>query len=222
MCGRYTFVPSPDVVDLFEIENTDFELRANYNVAPGQVMPVVAQQSPQRFYHMKWGLVPFWAKDPRIGYKMINARGEELPQKPSFRAPLKNKRCLIPATGFYEWDKSGKTKIPYYFKLKHRNIFAFAGLYDIWKDPNGQQIYTYTIITTEANGVVGKIHNRMPVILRRKDEKVWADNSRYEPAALSKLIRPYADEEMDMYMVSTQVNSPAHNEAALINRLNSK
>lgn len=218
MCGRYTFIPTPDILELFEIQNREFVLAENYNVAPGQIMPVVTMNSPKKFSQMKWGLVPFWAKDPKIGYKMINARGEELPQKPSFRGPLKNKRCLIPATGFYEWDKKGKTKIPHYFRLKNREMFAFAGLFDSWKDGSGQEIQTYTIITIEANELVGKIHDRMPVILKKEDEEKWADNSAYDQKELGKLIRPYNEEEMEEYIVSNRVNSPENNDGQLIVR----
>jgi len=203
-------------MDLFEIENDDFELQPNYNASPGQILPVITMNSPKRIGLMRWGLIPFWAKDPKIGYRTINARSEEISQKPSFRGPLKNKRCLIPASGFFEWDKKGKEKIPYYFKLKDREIFAFAGLYDTWKDPSGAEIYSYTILTTRANGVVGKIHDRMPVILKRAEEEIWADNSEYDPANLAPLTEPYPESEMIMYPVSKAVNSPTNNRPEIL------
>lgn len=122
---------------------------------------------------MKWGLVPFWAKDLKIGNRMINARAETLDRKPSFRHFLKSKRCLVPSSGFYEWKRVGKSKVPHYIKLKKREIFSFAGLYDIWRDGEGNEHKTFTIITTEPNGTLKPIHDRMPVILRQECEEAW-------------------------------------------------
>ncbi len=216
MCGRYGFVPPHDFYERFDVDNEIEDLRDNYNVAPGEIMPVITTQSPKKVYLMKWGLVPVWAKDPRIGYKMINARSEGIEKKPSFRGPIKNKRCLIPASGFFEWARVGKEKTPYYFQLKTKEVFAFAGLYDIWTDAEGRETKTYTIITTSANGVVGKIHDRMPVILHAKDEAVWVDNSKYEEEKLLDFLEPYPDHEMISYRVSQRVNSPANNDSELL------
>jgi putative SOS response-associated peptidase YedK len=216
MCGRYGFVPPHNFYERFEVENTDEDLQDNYNVAPGEIMPVITTKSPRRVYKMKWGLVPFWAKDPRIGYKMINARAEDINHKPSFRTPLKSKRCLVPASGFFEWHRAGKEKTPYYFKLKDREIFAFAGLYDIWKDVEGKEWWTYTIITTEANGVVAKIHDRMPVILAEKDEQLWVDNTSYNEEKILALLKPYPEKDMTSFRVSTRVNSAQNNDPDLM------
>lgn len=216
MCGRYPFVPNPSFMQDYEIENDDFELQPNYNTAPGQTMPVVTMNSPKTLVAMQWGLIPFWAKDDSFKYKTINARSEEVDTKASFRGPIKNKRCLIPASGFYEWDKKGKEKLPYLFKLKDRENFCFAGLYDIWKDKTGKEIYSYTILTTKANRLVDQIHDRMPVILSKEDEELWADNSEYDPKVLAKLMQPYPASKMGSFRVSTNVNKPSNNTKELL------
>ena len=216
MCGRYGFIPGQDFITRFEIENAEFELRPVYNAAPGMIMPVVTQNSPKKIEHMKWGLVPFWAKDPRIGYRMINARSEGIETKPSFRASLKNRRCLIPASGFFEWARVGKEKTPYYFRLKSSEMFAFAGLYDIWKDAENVEMRTYTIITAGANELVARIHDRMPVILSPKVGDLWADNSAFDPSRLLPLLKPYPEDEMNSHRVSPLVNDPTNNSADIL------
>jgi putative SOS response-associated peptidase YedK len=148
---------------------------------------------------MKRGLIPFWAKDTKIANHTINAQSEDAATKPSFRAPFKNKRCLIPANGFYEWGTVGGQYQPYYFKLKSGEMFAFAGLYDIWKDVEGKGFKTFTILTTQANKVVGKIHDRMPVILHQKDEVIWTDNATFDLRKLSAVMRPYPDAVLESY-----------------------
>jgi putative SOS response-associated peptidase YedK len=217
MCGRYIFIPDKEKFYYdFEIENDDFELQDNYNVAPGEIMPVITRNSPKRLQHMKWGLIPSWSKEPKMMFSTINARSEEISAKPTYRGPLKNKRCLIPATGFYEWDRKGKQKIPHLFLLKNRRTFAYAGLYDIWKDVEGHELYTYTILTTKANSLVGKIHDRMPVILDKEDEEIWANNSDFDFDKLSKLFKPYPDSQMISHRVSQRVNAATNNDPELI------
>lgn len=219
MCGRYTTNLPPEVFEALEITNKEFELHASYNVAPGQSMPVVVAHSPKQFETMKWGLIPFWAKDPKIAYSTINARCEDISSKPAFRAPLKNRRCLIPASGFYEWEKlDAKHKQPYYFRLKSREWFCFAGLYDVWKDASGYEVKSYTIITTAANSVVERVHGRMPVILKASDYDTWADNSSYSPELL-ELLKPYPAHDMVAYPISAAVNSPRNNRPDLIAEL---
>lgn len=151
---------------------------------------------------MRWGLIPSWAKDPKIGYKMINARSESILEKPSFKKPFLSQRCLIPASGFYEWQHLDNKKIPYYFKLKDQDLFAFAGLYDEWKDPEGYPLKTFTIITTEPNEVVAPIHNRMPVILPEKSEDIWLDHTISDPQKLLSLLTPYKNSEMILEKLS--------------------
>ena len=147
MCGRYTLIETDGLNTCFDADNDLKDLCPNYNVAPGQIMPVVNHNSPNKLELMKWGLVPFWAKDSQIGYKMINARAEGIQDKPSFRSALKTKRCLVPTTGFYEWKKENDIKQPYFIHLKNQEMFSFAGLYETWKDAEGNELKTYTIIT---------------------------------------------------------------------------
>lgn len=157
MCGRYGFIPKKDVFERFGLEA--IELAADNNIRPGTIQPVIIGHKIEM---LRWGLVPFWAKDPKIGYKMFNARAEDIEKKPSFREPFKKYRCLVPANGFYEWDKNKK---PHFFRLKDEEYMAMAGLFDTTD--------TYTIITTEPNKIVGKVHHRMPVVLDRESEAKW-------------------------------------------------
>ena len=201
--------------------DNDFNLEPNYNVSPSFVMPVITKNSPKKIQFMKWGLIPSWAKDPSIGNKLINARAESILEKPSFRNSFKNKRCLVPATGFYEWKKDENTKIPYYFKPKDDSIFSFAGLYDVWVDAEGKEILSYTIITTEPNELMRPIHNRMPVILRIEDEDKWLYlHSKY--SELIDLLKPSEIETLEKYQVSSEVNNPRNNSEILIKKYNPK
>lgn len=204
----------------FEIDDLENypQLEPDYNVAPGKFMPVVTRNSPNKITIMKWGLIPSWAKDPKIGYRMINARADSIAVKPSFRAPFKKHRCLVPASGFYEWKQLPDKKIPYYIKLKNDGLFAFAGLYDIWKDAEGKEIFSYTIITTSADDLMKPIHDRMPVILAKSEEDLWLDNSS-SVEDLEKLLDPYPAKEMEVYEVSSNVNNPRNNSEELIKRV---
>jgi putative SOS response-associated peptidase YedK len=216
MCGRYTFTLPSDFAARFGIENMEPDLEPRYNVAPGQILPVVVSNSPNRVELMRWGLVPSWAKDPKIGNRMINARAETVATKPAFRRPFVARRCLVPATGFFEWQKQGSRKTPFYIRLKDQSLFAFAGLYDVWRDREGQELKTYTIITTTANGVVAPIHDRMPVILKQADEATWLDPGLRDQAALQRLLAPYDAEQMEFFPVSTRVNDPRHESADVL------
>lgn len=206
MCGRYTFTPDNNFYQRFDIQNSLDALENRYNVAPGQEMPVITRNSPNRVTIMRWGLIPFWVKDPAIGYKTINARMESVQLKPAFRKPFQNNRCLIPANGFYEWSRATQPKKPYYFKLKNNKSFAFAGLCDSWKDENNMEINSYTIITTTANSLVGQIHNRMPVILAKENETVWLDHDTDLQTAY-KLLQQYHSELMEGYQVNKEINN---------------
>ena len=218
MCGRYGFIPGKDFYKRFKVDKATGKLKASYNVAPGRTMPVIIRQSPNQAVEMKWGLVPHWAKDPRIGYRMINARAETLGSRPAFREELHTKRCLVPANGFYEWEHKGKDKVPYYIKLKNDEMFAFAGLYDIWKDAEGKMLMTYTIITTDSNPLVGKIHDRMPVILKEEYEDEWLDPGEKDIEKLSALLKPYPAGELEAYQVADLVNNPKNDNEKLIVR----
>ncbi len=225
MCGRYSFeITVPALQERFDIEGDIPELPARYNVAPTQTMPVVVHHSPNSVELMRWGLIPFWAKDPSVGSKMINARAETVAEKPAYRKALATHRCLVPASGFYEWQRSdGGAKVPYWIFCKDAPLFAFAGLHAAWKSPEDEWIHSYTIITTEANDVVAPIHNRMPVILEREDEALWLDPEQTEAERLLPLLRPYPSVKMDAYAVSRRVNNPAFDTADLITpEINSK
>jgi putative SOS response-associated peptidase YedK len=160
---------------------------------------------------LRWGLIPSWAKDPAIGYKLINARAESIAEKPGFRTAFKKRRCLIPADGFYEWrlESDGRTKTPMRIRMKSKEPFTFAGLWETWKDPQEKEIRTFTIITTEPNEILQPIHNRMPVIMKPEDEEAWLD-PRADPKHLAKILSPYTEKEMEAYAVSQLVNSPKH------------
>jgi putative SOS response-associated peptidase YedK len=219
MCGRYGFSvkDAREVYDRFGVMNKLADFQPRYNIAPGEFNPVILRQSPNRIERMLWGLIPQWAKDETMRYKTINARCETVDTAASYRKPFRFGRVLIPATGFFEWDKSTKPSTPSFFFLKHEPIFAFAGLYDTWTDPKtGKKLQSYTIITCPANGVVGRVHNRMPVILRREDEDTWLNPDITEPEHLKPLLVPYMDQEMDCYQVGYGVNNPRNDSEDVI------
>ena len=212
MCGRFSlWVQFGDLLKAFP----DFEfpeaLPPRYNIAPTQQVAVVPNDGEKevRFFH--WGLIPFWAKDAKIGSRMINARAESLAEKPTFRVPYRKRRCLILADGFYEWYKEpgSRFKTPMYIRLASGDPFAFAGLWDVWR-PDENPVYSCTIITTEPNELVGSIHNRMPAILPRTAYDRWLEPEEQEPATLQELLAPYPGDEMIAYPVSRSVNSPGN------------
>lgn len=210
MCGRYTLTVTID--DLHALL-PGFEIRAEpvprYNVAPTQLMPV-AFNDERAVTPARWGLIPSWAKDAAIGSRMINARAETLAEKPSFRDCFKKRRCLVPATGFYEWRKEeGKTrKTPFLIRAPEGQPFTFAGLWDAWRSPEGV-IRSFTIITTSPNERVAPIHDRMPIIVPASDRESWLSADAREPSELASLLTPYAG-ELEILEVSTMVNSPAN------------
>ena len=205
-------------MERYETEN-QVSWEESYNITPGMINPVITRQSPNKVVLMKWGLIPFWAKDPKIGYKMINARAEGIEAKPAFRRPIKSQRCLVPADGFYEWKRltleKKEEKIPWFIGLKDKSTFSLAGIYDIWKDVEGKEIYSYSIITTEPNSLMAKIHYRMPVILGKIDEDVWLTKD-YDFEKILALLKPYSEKDMVSYPVSTRVNSPANDGPELV------
>jgi putative SOS response-associated peptidase YedK len=221
MCGRFAFFTTEKINLRYGVESS-LKLEKNYNVAPGINQPVIIKNDKNEISLMKWGLVPFWAKDPVIGYKMINARAEEIEIKPSFRKPIRSQRCLIPANGFYEWQKinpEGKEeKIPFYIHQKNDEIFSMAGIYDYWHDSEGKEITSFAIITTTPNNLMSKIHNRMPVILNKKDENNWLDWQTNLNIVLS-LLKPYPENNIEAYPISFSVNNPQNNNSSLINPL---
>ena len=211
MCGRYTLTKNTDELEgRFSFSSSSFDWVPRYNIAPSQEVAVVLADGERRAELMRWGLIPFWAKDPKIGSRMINARAETVAEKPSFRRPLRSMRCLILADGFYEWRKTAGKRVPMRVRLKSGEAFAFAGLYDNWKSPSDEWTRSCTIITTSANPLVGAIHDRMPVILSGEAEEVWLDRAVEDSGALTQLLAPYDAEEMEAYAVSTLVNAPGN------------
>ena len=217
MCGRFRLGKGREALKKFFAAEIDGDWDPRYNVAPGQNVAAVRQDPAQpvrRLSLMRWGLIPFWAKEAAIGYKMINARSETVAEKPAYREALKSRRCLIAADGFYEWQKLGKAKQPYCFTLAEDGIFAFAGIWDRWKSPEGQMIETCSILTTSANDLVRDVHDRMPVILPPESFDLWLDPGFTNRADIVNMLRPFAAESMKKYPVSTRVNSVKNDDEA--------
>ncbi len=219
MCGRYSFAQlSEEVEKRFKIHVDGNTYIAKYNAAPGQKLGIISNEKPHELSFHYWGLLPPWAKDLRMAYKMINARGETLEEKPAFKSAFKSKRCLIPADGFYEWKKQDKQKIPYFIRLKSREMFAFAGLWEEWKDAQGRTRSTFTIITTAANTLMRDLHHRMPVILPPPLEKEWLKNPHIKD--LKKMLLPFDPQKMEAFEVSDRVNKASNEGEELINPFN--
>jgi putative SOS response-associated peptidase YedK len=194
----------------------------HYNIAPTKTVIVVNDDGTRHLTQMRWGLIPSWAKDPAIGNRMINARAETVATKPAFRVALRKRRCLIPADGFYEWKPAGRRKQPVYITLKTREPFSFAGLWETLTSPDGEEIKSCTIVTTEANELLKPIHDRMPVILTREAEAVWLDPKTEDPARLLPLLTRYPFEAMEVCPVSLRVNNPANDGAECIEPLDQR
>ena len=216
MCGRYTLASQTErLAEEFGVDASSIELAPNYNVAPTQKVAAVLEEGGQRRLEvLRWGLIPPWADDPGIGSRMINARSETAPGKPSFRRAFRERRCLIPADGFYEWQRTNGAKQPYYIHMEDGRPFAFAGLWESWSKGEGE-IRTCTILTTGANALVGEVHDRMPVILAHDAYDVWLDPAS-ERDELTGLLAPYPEDEMETYPVSRFVNSPSNNDPRCI------
>jgi putative SOS response-associated peptidase YedK len=225
MCGAYGFTikDAQEVYDRFEVVNDLEDLKPRWNVRPGQMNPVITSHSPNRISRMFWGLIPHWAKDKSFAYKTINARAETVANLSTYKEPFRHKRCIVPATGFYEPDKIHFAKPPYpwhYFQVKDQKVFGFAGLYDVWKDrETGKEMHTYTIITTEPNAVVGEWHDRMPVILQKDDEDTWLNPDISGPAQLLPLLKPYPADKMETWPVGEAARNVRNDYAELIKPL---
>jgi putative SOS response-associated peptidase YedK len=213
MCGRFVLFSSlEEIREAFAVQQVRYQLEPSYNVAPTQSVAVVVQrEGVNTLEKMRWGLIPAWAKDPAIGSRMINARAETVGEKPSFKRPLKDRRCLVVADGFYEWQKTGQAKIPMFIRLKSGQPFGFAGLYDVWTSPEGEAVASCTIITTGANDLMQPIHDRMPVILPKSQEATWLNPAIQRAADVLPLLVPYSAADMEAYAVSRMVNSPENN-----------
>ena len=218
MCGRYNIVTDADaLVAFFEIAILDMspqDFRNNYNAAPSQSLPVVRQtEAGRELSALRWGLVPFWAKDLKIAYKTINARSETIATKPALRAAFKKRRCLVPASGYIEWKQERKGKQPYNICLKDRGLFAFAGLWEHWEGEN-ETLETFTIATTTASDQIKEIHDRMPVIVPKQDYRTWLESD--DQDALSNIMNPRDIAGLVSYPVTSLVNSPKHNDPSVL------
>ncbi len=225
MCGRFTLkTPAPKLIELFRV-NPFPQLHPRFNIAPTQMILCIcepAEQAQRQAISMRWGLIPFWARDSTIGNRMINARSETVSEKPAFRQAIQKRRCLIPADGFYEWESAGKgAKLPWLIQMSHGEPFAMAGIWETWRskpDPSltgepgsstDETILSCTILTTEANNDMRPLHDRMPVILRPEDYQLWL-NRDTRPEQYSQLLQPLPDESLSRFRVSTLVNRPVN------------
>jgi len=211
MCGRYSFTQLAETIaEQFQVKEVP-SLSPRYNIAPTQPVPTVSVSSEtteRQFKMLRWGLIPSWAKDTKMGAKLINARAETVREKPAFRAAFKKRRCLVLADGFYEWQTQDGSKQPFYFRVEDGKPFAFAGLWERWEKGEGEAIESCTILTTEANELMRTIHHRMPVILHPKDYEQWLEKEMGNPDILQSFLQPYPSEQMTNYPVSTKVNNP--------------
>jgi putative SOS response-associated peptidase YedK len=224
MCGRFTLTATfEEIMDRFDIQAflEEENYAPSFNIAPSQsVLAVINDGKTNRMGFLKWGLIPPWAKDMSIGNKMINARAETIAEKPSFRNAFKKKRCLIIADSFYEWKRhEDKTKTPMRIKLKSDELFAMAGIWEGWRTPDGKVLYSCSVITTGPNELMKDIHDRMPVILRRDDERMWLNPSISETNDLFQLLVPFDEALMESYEVSSLVNTPKNNSIELIQKI---
>lgn len=218
MCGRFTLSYKADELQLsLGLENIPAQIVPRYNIAPTQPVAAILDAFPKKIEFLYWGLVPSWAKDIKIGSRLINARSETIEEKPSFRAAVRRRRCLILADGFFEWKRSADKKtpsIPFYFHLKENKPFAFAGIWEIWQPPEGGELWSTTIITTEANDVVRPIHHRMPVILDQ--DRMWDWIKPGYSLAVKKMLKPYEKDDLAVYAVNRLVNNARVDEPSCI------
>lgn len=222
MCGRFTQSQTAQkIAQAFQVDNVA-SLTPRYNIAPTQPVATILQtkdDANRQFKMLRWGLIPSWAKDAKMGSRLINARAETVSEKPSFRSAFKQRRCLVLTDGFYEWQQQEKNKQPFYFRVRDGEPFAFAGLWERWKDAEGEEIQSCTILTTEANEIMRSIHDRMPVIIDAKDYDAWLDPQVQKSDYVQSLLRPYLAEEMTVYAVSTLVNKRNNDSPECIKRI---
>lgn len=219
MCGRFTLKATDEAIqNHFNLEQAP-KVEPNYNIPPSTKILCLGG-FPLQAKQFRWGLIPSWAKDEKISYKLSNARSETAAQKPSFRAAFKKRRCLIPADGFYEWKrKEDKSKQPFYFKIKDQELFAFAGLWEQWTSPEGQQIRSCTILTKAAHAEIESIHHRMPVILNPNHYQEWCNPELEDKEKVSRIISADIGGKLIYYPVSSRVNSPKNNSADLLEKI---
>jgi len=222
MCGRYTLhAKEEEIIKTFQLTDPILDYEPSYNIAPGQdVLVIIHDGKKKRAGYLRWGLVPSWAKDERIGYKMINARSETAHEKPSFKELMARKRCLIVADSFYEWKQTDETRQPKRIQVKNQGLFTMAGLWDKWKK-DGRTLFTCTILTKEATGFIKDIHHRMPIILPREKENEWIDPFVKHPYDAREFLYSFETDELTAYAVSTHVNKASNNDETCIQPLSS-
>ncbi|MDN4067647.1 SOS response-associated peptidase [Paenibacillus vini] len=221
MCGRFTLTADQDsIIEAFKIQEVKYEHSPRYNIAPTQCIPGILINNEQRSLQgFHWGLLPKWAKSKKIAYSTFNARSETLQKKPAFRSVFPSNRMIVIADGFYEWAHTGKDKQPYRFRVKSKDIFGFAGLYDRWESPDGEVIQSCTIITTQPNSVTSKVHDRMPVILSEEETKMWLNPGLKDKDFLQGILNPYNAEDMFYYPVSRAVGNVRNQTEDLIQEI---
>ncbi len=220
MCGRKTLTKGRlEIIEELSIEEWDDTLNwePSYNIAPTQITPVMLNHGKRSIHPMRWGLIPFWAKDTSIGSRMINARSETISEKPSFRNLLPKKRCIVVSDGYYEWKRLNGRKIPCYIRHPGKKLLPMAGLYDTWESPNGQSVQSYTVITTSPSPQLSEIHHRMPVILEPDDLDVWMDIRNHPPDEVLPLLKSYTP-PLEVYFVSDFVNNVRNNSSECIRK----
>ena len=222
MCGRSSLTKTEKELEerfnatFYSEDLVRYNPLPNYNIAPTHYCPVITASDRCHINIFRWGLIPFWAKEEKIGYRMINARVETLMEKSTHKSALKNRRCLVPLDGFYEWQKEGINKIPYRIQTTDQELFAVAGLWDKWKSKGGETIYSFTIITTPPNELMASIHNRMPAIMTKEQEELWLDEDIAPPDAIELLHNSYPPSRMRAYRVSDRVGNVRNNDPDLI------
>lgn len=216
MCGRFSLELDDSFYPRYDVD-TIIEISPSYNIAPSSIIPVIVKNIPKKVIKMRWGYLPSWSKEYDSKYTVINTRAETIENKPYFKQSFMNQRCLIPATGFYEWREDPTEKTPFYFHLKNSTYFSFAGIYSVWKDVSGKEFYTCSIITTKPNELMIPIHDRMPVILSQEEEELWIDKQT-DLNTLKSLLDQFPSNKMEAYPVSKDVNSPRNNYRKLTSR----
>lgn len=214
MCGRFEIHSTLEIIaKIFKIDPGTFDIKPNYNIAPSQDVAVVMNDGKKNcLASCHWGFVPAWCKELKTGYRMINARAETVATNRTFRDAFQNTRCIVPVDGFYHWKKEGKTRTPYYVRLKNGNPMGLAGLYNNWRSPEGEEVCTFTIVTTDSNDLLSSIHPRMPVIIPGDGYRLWLDPAVHDRETLRALLKPYPSDEMEHYPVTPKVNSFKYND----------
>ena len=217
MCGRFSLASSVEKVNKQMGLSEKQPLQASYNIAPTHHAYLLTNESPNQLQRFMWGLIPHWARDARMGSNLINARSEGISGKPSFRMPIRKKRCLVLADGFYEWRRDGRNRIPYRITTKDASLLVMAGVWDIWKAPNGNDVHTFSIITTPPNKEMSSVHNRMPVLFQDKAmQQEWLADQKIE--SILSMLRTPEDDLLNIYPVSQKVNKPDYNQPDLYTR----